>query len=70
MKPRNLASDDLRLLLDDVRSRLTVIEAQQRLMRAQLEELLASMAVIETRGPHSPEFSGGEMQLHTDSLLK
>ena len=55
MKPRNLASDDLRLLLDDVRSRLTVIEAQQRLMRAQLEELLASMAVIETRGlPETP----------------
>ena len=51
MEPRNLASDDLRLLLDDVRFRLTVIEAQQRIIRARLEELLASMAVIETRRP-------------------
>ena len=51
MEHHNLTSADLRLLLDDVRSRLTAVEAQPRLLRARLEELLASMAVIETRRP-------------------
>ena len=51
MEHHNLTSDDVRFLLDDVCSRLTAVEAQQRIIRARLEELLASMAVIETRRP-------------------
>ena len=39
-----LDPDDMRLLLDDVPYRRTALEAQQRMMLARLEELLAGMA--------------------------
>src|SRR5712691_8252994 len=37
---------------------------------AELREARTHGALAELLGPHSPEFSGAEMQLHTDSLLK
>jgi hypothetical protein len=46
-----LDPDDRRLLLDDVRYRRPALEAQQRMMLARLEELLAGMAASGTRHP-------------------